>query len=636
VDPYFTKKEEESKKRMNELGRKLALLYPPDGESAQKDNVTQKEDFETDDEFEVVNPFAPYVEITGVRFRFKWAGLDSLFRDAGNEREAYFAQMMNKLRENPDNSGMRASAIAFYWSLSRFVPGDSTTGYGFREINGEDIWSDDVSYWEPEPGWEDRRSEFRRFLQHIVEMRSPGRDWPSTKWEVINSFAADEWDRAYHQLRSAVQSSQAPQDAGEALILDCQFNSVFGKEMDLRLGLGMYRDEYFRNEKADLADIKHSLLVCREFDLSGLEQLPEQVCLDYDDRLPPQAFTKFIWNILRPTRSARPRNLNVSFQDLTTSFDSLGAIAPYYRSIRAQLAEFSGKIDYAASEYEALSKMELFGTNLAVDFTMRAAELYFEAGKNDKAAELASKATHSAPTDDERQSAYLLLAKAHAVSGNATAAHQALEHLDCETVQGDPLLRMLTTLSRSSDPALVQKRIDKWLFYARLTERSRELLRECAQFLHEAEVQHELRLRNLRIAAQEFAKAIEVELRNRVFEAFKQHVERRGKLDELAGHCCDDRALMGFMRGDVYGSQLGLGAMYRSMNSSRQPRSECLKSFSLFLQERHPRILRPDILQSLGTIVRCRNDEAHQLRNIEVGLLSKIEKMSCDVLSSLG
>jgi hypothetical protein len=321
---------------------------------------------------------------------------------------------------------------------------------------------------------------------------------------------------------------------------------------------------------------------------------------------------------------------------LTTSFDSLGAIAPYYRSIRAQLAEFSGKIDYAASEYEALSKMELFGTNLAVDFTMRAAELYFEAGKNDKAAELASKATHSAPTDDERQSAYLLLAKAHAVSGNATAAHQALEHLDCETVQGDPLLRMLTTLSRSSDPALVQKRIDKWLFYARLTERSRELLRECAQFLHEAEVQHELRLRNLRIAAQEFAKAIEVELRNRVFEAFKQHVERRGKLDELAGHCCDDRALMGFMRGDVYGSQLGLGAMYRSMNSSRQPRSECLKSFSLFLQERHPRILRPDILQSLGTIVRCRNDEAHQLRNIEVGLLSKIEKMSCDVLSSLG
>lgn len=149
----------------------------------------------------------------------------------------------------------------------------------------------------------------------------------------------------------------------------------------------------------------------------------------------------------------------------------------------------------------------------------------------------------------------------------------------------------------------VNREVENWPPFAGLCPSSKDAFETALQHLLGAAANQSRRDSDLRTAAFYFSKAVECQLRKRVFEPFRVQVLNSQPRDPLINQRGESDGFLGaFVDGE--GKGITLGQMVNSM--------KFVRTLFLYVQNQFPRLLSLAILEKLEHLVKLRNREGHE------------------------
>lgn len=541
--------------------------------------------------------------------------IDTLFRD--QDRLELFGVFNNEMKSRPNDVTLRAAGISLYWFLSRFCPTYEVPSVQIDDETGEYIeTSESVPDYSDE--WKPYRREFQGYLSRLVRLvnvQDCG-DWHRTLWEIHNCCAARDWDLARKLFAHAAEQNQCLAPELTALPAYFEYRVIFGPDIDSRLGLGSDNPiEPKWHVQPYWESVGREFFLPFELSLEALAVPLDHLCSEglrsSESRTGDTVRLEFIWGALQDKLPLLPfeqaHSLGSAIRALDEALDKLGPHQDLYRSILAQCLEVLGSNTGAAEAYRTLAlRPEPFkGLRSCVLFALKAASLYMKDGETGKAEEVLASARSRYPDDIQTLQELLKLKAARGV--DLHEVDSLAEKLGKLAKEEDWTLetRLFMSMHRRStiSQAAVDEELQKWPPSAGLCPSSKEAFETALQHHLGAAAGQDRRDRDLRTAAFYFSKAVECQLRKRVFEPFRVQVlnsQPRDPLINLRG--VPDKFLNAYVDDEHNG--ITFGQMVNSM--------KFVRTLNTYVQKHFPRLLSSAILGNLRHLVPLRNAETHE------------------------
>ena len=470
-----------------------------------------------------------------------------------------FEEFRTALTNRPAEASVRAAAISFYWQLSTLHPSYDVLFSRYDPHTG-DYEDDYFGETDDSEKWDANRRIFSGYLAQIVRLLELRQcvDWEQTKWEIMNAYAAQDWDMARALYRHARQSSLLPEPELIAIWSHFEYLVVYGAEIDFTLGLGPSNENVWDMQKGELRQLVSVVDARKPFSLGALASPPvlfKPESLDTDCSLNEGRYlVPILWGQLSEhaplSTPSQSRNLTYAAEELAGVIDSLGSSSAFYRSILAQWYEATGRPDLAALEREKITK----GFK-----TRHISESHFP--------------------------------------------DYALVFVElCETVQKRHRVK----------PEHAERLARTWPIFEQLSSSTKlAWVTAVSQGIIASGCKSEVpRTACLRIAALYYAKAVEAELRN-IFAQFSTKIDPRkstNKVESLNGDG-GDRKFYRYLTRKQY--HFGLGDMITVLTNSARSTLPVMRDFESYLRQRSPSLLKLDVRNALYEVKEIGNCERH-------------------------
>jgi tetratricopeptide (TPR) repeat protein len=506
----------------------------------------------------------------------------------------------NRLAETPSNLAVRAGVLVCGWwkRASLEAELDDWSASGEEAFIREGIEAQCL-----------RVGKTLGFLVRFLPPEDCPGTWPDLRWEILNSYLVEDWDRAT-RLYNRAEDLQL-QSAGEIAALRGQFRFLaeFGsriqenvrrllKRADIRLALNTLFCElriYGRDGSDELDQLKALLLF-------------ENGMCDGDRELVLNDSSKSI--------------LLDAANDLQKAFLSPSGLPYPYRAVLGRCHYCTGRFHDAAEQYGTLlqgqgqSGQPNAGRRLFASLSLS----YQQAGETERAKEILERWAREFP---DEKGVYLQLAELEA---QGTNYHRIAEYLRKEieknpAVEEDWKLSALLALGATHDTSktldvlrdtplwqpLYSVLAEYWPPFPGLAENAKDEWACGIAFIYLSALPESMRLRK---AAESCARAVEIELRDRIFRPYKQHVNERPSLKSMAEQELRERTSGKFCEFLVRDGSVTLGEMARILGRRGGVAEPIFRDFQAWLSGSQRRLMQS--LQQLDPILAFRSPAVHE------------------------
>jgi tetratricopeptide (TPR) repeat protein len=411
--------------------------------------------------------------------------LGALFE--GDEHFDVFVAFKKALEAHPEDIAIRAAALSFFGSLSRYTPyvgGELIGGIFFDEDADEVRYQNDA-----EPDLSDlceaRRNVFRAYLTQIagkinVEAIST---WPHARWEILHAYMAEDWDLARALFQHCRNREFLPRHVLAAIECHFEYLLTYGTVIDARLGLGV--NHGWNRLPSGIERLRKYMDVHGRdrFSLGSLRQDPRFLTPD-DPEAGYHDPSHYIVLVQVPSldlpvavlSSYRNSCLSEAARHLSENMNALGSSRFIYRSVLAQCFEALGDLSDAATSWE--QTLQDFIDLVPIDdrrkpdvepLAFRAVDLYEATGNTDAAERVLRLLVSIRP---DRGFLWKRLAERKLEQGDLRGAHEdALKAMRLQPdLKDDPMTSLLVSLrpGRNSDAA--EARARKWPTFQTLSD----------------------------------------------------------------------------------------------------------------------------------------------------------------------
>jgi tetratricopeptide (TPR) repeat protein len=476
---------------------------------------------------------------------------------------------------------VRFTALSIYYYLARF---DTV----YKEVVIADV-----------------RKRYTKILQYLVRLIAPEDcfDWRTIRWEILNSYAIRDWDRALKLYNRAEELGFKNKGETQAMRGQFRFLVVFGDEFGLDL---------------DSLQIKPHIYEARE-----------------------KLGRVLYWWAL----SARDREIQLGPEYLDTLKDAANDLdkavstghncAPVYTAMLATCYFLTGRFQEAAGDYERLLSERdpnFPCPELVRELTYHAvAASYKRAEQTDKAIRTCERWVSEFP---DTPLAYKELAELHELRSEYEAANDCLRKIGDLDPSEEKDFRFRIALAfggiqkdfkeistcvtnHLASERKVSGMLDSilgayWPSFRYLGEQSRSEWRTGTYLLHYVSSLEPAQLERLNEAAvKNFAKVVELELECRVFEPFREEVNKGSFGKHSFGLKPEGPAWLRCLRRylDRQG-ELNLEKMAQILKKSQNTKEEIGRRFAIWVGQNQPALLQQ--LDRLEMILTPRGDATHE------------------------
>jgi tetratricopeptide (TPR) repeat protein len=448
-------------------------------------------------------------------------------------------------------------------------------------------------------------------LVRFLPVEDCANTWRDSQWEILNSYIIRDWDRATRLYNRAEDLRLA--SSGEVAVFRGQFRFlvVFGarieenarrilKRADIRLGL----DSLFWEQRIYGSDASD------EFNQLKAQLLFENGMCDSDREL-----------ILSDSDKAL---LLDAANDLQKAFLSIAGLPYPYRGVLAKCHYCIGHFHDAAEEYNTLLQGEGQSGQPKSSARLLASlsRSYRQAGETEHAKEILEQWGREFP---DEKGIYLQLAELEAQAANY---HRIAEYLRKEidrnpAVEADWKLSALLALGTTQDTSKTLSALkgmplwqpvysmlqEYWPPFPTLEESAREEWACGVLFVHLSDLPERTRLRK---AAEACARAVEIELRERIFRKYKVHTSERPSVKSTAEEGLRDRRSAKLCEFLVRDGKLALGEMSTILRRRGGNVEPVFRDFQNWLSNSQLRLLRN--LEKLEPLLVFRSPAVHEAR----------------------
>jgi tetratricopeptide (TPR) repeat protein len=514
--------------------------------------------------------------------------------------------------------------------------------------------------------YEPWQSDFRRDLRTLVGMlpiEECPHDWRRIKWEISNALAGRDWDRV-RQLFKLAEAFHSTEDRDLwALRGQLGFFMAFDKDRAKR------PETHYWLLSVNFPDLGvGSPLVLEAYGV-GLVRAPKQILEGKPDQ-----------KMRETARDAR--------NDLDKALQSRGDLGPAYRAMlgachfalddyahaageysivlnsettfrRLMLLDYIRAVTREAGSVDAEGLMERlregdfssFLKDFKPDLLRVLAKSHVLAGEREEAEAVYRQWAKEYPNDPQ---VYLHLAELFAQELNYEEAYKALrkavdlkpeleqelpykvalplgaiaaEHLDLdrltrEAIKEHPEIEKLLDLLFP----------DVWSTYSKLSPEARgPWLSASFQTYYIPSIQPASAPQCRQIGAEKFAKAVEIELRQCIFEAFKKETSGNLNVKAVAEQARTDQKASLFAEFLVGKGRLALGQMAFILREARAGKGELIRLFGDWTRQHFPKLDGPQ-LDVLKKIYVPRNLESHESASLDVKEVPKLCRGFLDAL----
>ena len=525
------------------------------------------------------------MEIKGVTCPWQEETYDLFDRSDGKSRNELLTLFEDQLSRNPGDISIRFTALNLHYALSHY----------------DSILIEDLV--------EEARADFAKNLDYLVRLAPVEEctDWPTIRWEISNSYAIRDWDRAL-RLYNHIETLSILEPA-EIQLLRGQFNFlvVFGPRRD------------------------------SEFD--PLEWEPKL----YDSADWIKELILFVWSLARKEEitldDAERDRISDATNDLNKGLKKSANTSLAYRSILAMCHFANEEYPNAAKRYqEILSDRTGFMEAqkfdpLKVLTHISLARSYHLADELEKAKEVL---VNCAAEFQNSKGIYEYLSEIQTHQGDKEGASESLrKEVERNPVFGENALVSLPLMwaETRGTPEKIASRLDErhnsnpeifdpidsilreyWNPFCLLGDQARTTWIEATYDMYFANRDPQLLRSKLSTVSYLFATAVELELKVRVFESFRVHVSKTDTLSSLARKEKDARhreteKFCNYLL--VRGKKLNLGDMVYILKRCRNASRGTFRELQRWTENRCS-IMEQTNLSYLGNICEVRNPATHR------------------------
>ena len=512
----------------------------------------------------------------------------------------------NRLADSPVDLGVRAGVLCCaFWNLHKMQ----------AELDDfEDIYDpiDEAEEVGIRNGIKDACARLEKTLALLVRFL-PVEDcagtWRHFRWEVLNSYLIHDWERAARFYNRAEEIGLCKPNEIAVLRGQFRFLVVFGDsiEKDVR--------RFLKNDKIRLS--LDSLFWDPVTFQSGASEPRSGVPGDWvyaDDFDQLKAQLLFENGMCDEDRGLALKDSDRALlldaaNDLQKAFLAPAALPYPYRAALGRCHYCTGHFHDAAEQYSALLQTQgQLGQPKAHRKLFASLSLsYRQAGETERAKEALDRWAREFP---DEKGVCLQLAELEAQSANYRGVVEYLRKEMDRNPTADEDWRVSALLALGSTQE-ASKSVDAlkgmplwqpaytmlenyWSAFSKLGEGARE------QWVGGVVLNHLLDLpekARLRLAAEACARAVEIELRDRIFRQYRKHVGERPALKSAAEQGLGDRRASKFCEFLVRDGSLGLGEMVWILRKSGSIAESIFKEFQGWLSRSQRRLM-----QSLGQL----------------------------------
>lgn len=433
--------------------------------------------------------------------------------------------------------------------------------------------------------------------------------WPDYRWEISNSYLVKDWDRA-NSLYNRAEELRLKSD-GEIAVLRGQFRflTVFGNRVEENVRRVLKRDDV----RVGLNTLFWEPRIYGAGDSEELDQLNmvllfEGGMCDGDRDL-----------VLND--SSRSTLLDAA-NDLQKALVTLPALPYPYRAVLGRCHYCTGHFHDAAEQYSALLQSQgqlgqpKVGRRLFASLTLS----YRQSGETERAKQILERWAREC---SDEKGIYLQLAELEAQSANYQGVVEYLRREMDRNPEADTDWRLSALLvlgstqesSKSVDalkgmalwqPAYTMLE-NYWPPFPKLGEVAREQWVSGLVLNHLVDLPERTRLR---MAAEACARAVEIEVRDRIFRQYKLYVSERASLKSAAENGLQDRRVAKFCEFLIRDGSLTLGEMVWILRKSGTVHESIFKEFQGWLLRSQRRLMRS--LGQLEPVLVFRSPAVHE------------------------
>ena len=545
---------------------------------------------------------------------------DAFSHSDKESREELFALFENQLSRDPADMSSRFTALNLHYALSTHA-NDNPELKGHYEYVGVDH--------------EAVQEDFARKLAYLVR-RLPVEnctDWRTIRWEICNACAIRDWDRA-GKLHNQLEALDLREPA-ERQILRGQFNFfvALGSKTCGNFNPLFWEPKLRYSKRYEPLDSQE---IYAPFLLFSLGLVPAR------EREEDETET--------PLDGAERDRMSDAANDFDKGLSKRPGLSLAYRSMLAGSYFAKGDFWNAAKNYEqvlvASDSNISVGGKIKITIFQCIAKSYQLAGDAGKATDVLERCA------EEFRSAKGIYKQLARIQVQATKPELALESWIKESERDevfgeDPLASTLLALGRvgrdieqlaalvktdlSSNPPLNEglESLVKahWPSVDDLTPAAREEWICGSRMLLIPSVQERTNRPMSRAAATQFGKAVELELKSRVFGKFRGHVAQSSDLQTLREKRNAWRKDAPFCRFLVSQKPLTLGEIYSVLKHCGKSDLDMVKKFKDWVQENWPPLLYHKNLKELQRILDIRNPATHPATHGGSVSVEKLESM---------
>jgi hypothetical protein len=576
--------------------------------------------FDIDESFQSVTVPTEAVEDEG--------SLDDLFPDikrivrplhaAGDRQKLFFSPVKaqifdafeSELARKPKSRLVRAAAIAFYWQLSNYIPGERMWGPAYDDDDRSEIegtwWVQDDS-----PAYLSVRRLFAAILGVLASYGKVAEivSWPEAQWEIRNAYAASDWSR----VRSILDHVEREhlQTPLEISVLRFQFEGL--------LIIGPYIDILSPRLRANPDDIFYSLYLRGPlFNPLSLEHLNvEPEIFGLSAKLFQPEMCLIFLPLLYLAPPVIPLNSHSTIErllaDVQPHFSQLPDRGLIQRALAGLLYEAMGEQHQAAEQFLLLSTQydDLHAEACSTLYKMKAVETLHQAGQTTRAIakfrELRGlkevECLNPVPLAKLAVSLGLLDEAKTIVSGLPEEAKEAL----------DPVLRAALTHEDGEPFRKSEEKCRAWSVFAKLSSEAQRSWLWATFSLLVKQAAEPIQRESERIAIEQYGRTVELELAE-VFLRFKDYGKAfHGK---WKGDLLADPILKALL---LQGSVMTLGQSHTTLQriAGSGGTGEIDRLLQRFLREHYPGLPLRGHLEALGRLTAARNEACHRTTKVQ-------------------
>ena len=526
---------------------------------------------------------------------------DFTYSDEGS-REKLRTLFEHHLSRDPADVSSRFTALNLHYALSTHADDDSemNTYYDITGVDHKGV-----------------REDFAKKMAYLVRLL-PVEDCTDRRtilWEICNACAIRDWERTrrlYDQLEAL-----ALLELAEIQILRGQLNFfvVFDSKRPGNLDPRFWEPKPYYSKPDDSLGWEE---VFHEFILYSWGLKPARKCKKDEEEI--------------TLDEAERDKISDAANDFEKGLSKRPGLSPAYRSMLAGCYFAKGDFPNAAKNYQqalAGSNYTIFATPLnRIDTYKCIANSYQLAGATEKAMDALKQCAGEFPA---AKGIYKELAAIQAQAADYRSAYESLDkERDRNPAFGEDWMvstllalgavgrdseQIATNVARylNSNPQLYEgvKSLVKahWRSLGDLTPEAQEKWIYGSSIIFSYSVEERLHRLQEQAAAIQFGTAVELELKSRVLEQFRNYASQSSDLCSLVGEKSSWGKDWPFCQFLVSQKPMTLGEMHRVLKDCRNSRRDVLRKFNLWVRENQPPLLKN--LWVLGKIRYVHNSAKH-------------------------